>query len=113
LASIGIFGVLYHSVLQRRQEIGIRSALGASPPRLLRRVVGHGVSLTLGGIAFGLIATYALSPLLAPLLYHTNPHDPVLMLAVSTAFLVVGLCACAGPAFRAARVSPNSVLRSD
>ena len=113
LASVGIFGVLAHSVVRRSRELGIRAALGASRADLLKRVLRQGVTLTAAGIGLGLIAAYAAAPLLSPLLYRTNPHDGVLLAAVSAVFLAVGICASAAPAYRAARMDPNVVLRGE
>lgn len=113
LATVGIFGLLAYTVAQRRREIGIRAALGASPGDLLRLVLRKGLSLTLLGLVLGLVTTYALSPLLSPLLYRIDPHDPYLLAGVASLFLLIAGCACVAPALRAAGITANSVLRSE
>jgi ABC-type antimicrobial peptide transport system permease subunit len=77
LAALGIYGVISYSVTQRTQEIGIRMALGASLTRVQMDVVKATLQLALIGIAIGTIASFAVSRLIASLLFGTNPTDPV------------------------------------
>lgn len=113
LAALGIFGLLAYTVAQRRREIGIRAALGASPANLLRLVLRKGMGLTLFGLVLGLVAAYAVSPSLSPLLYEIHPRDPYLLASVASLFLLIAGGACAAPAIRAAGVPPNTVLRGE
>jgi putative ABC transport system permease protein len=111
LAVIGIYGVLSYSVAQRRQEFGIRMAMGADRPDILRIVVRHGFMLAIAGIGVGLMAALALTHLLSSVLYKTGAHDPVTLVAAPAVFLIIALLASYLPARRATRVSPIETLR--
>lgn len=113
LAAAGIFGLLSYSVAQRRREMAIRGALGASRADLLRLVLRKGMGLAITGLVLGLVAAYALSPLLAPLLYRVDAHDPYLLAGTCSLFLVIAGCACAAPAFHAANIPPVGALRGE
>src|SRR5207248_2799376 len=77
LASIGIYGVLSYAVSQRRREIGVRLALGATPNDVLRLVARQGMRPAIIGLIIGFIASYALAYLMARLLSGVAPHDPI------------------------------------
>ena len=111
LASAGIFGVLAYSVAQRRNEIGIRMALGASSRAVLRLVVGQALGLAGGGVAAGLIGAFALSRVLAGLLYEVDPRDPASFVTMPMVVVGVALLAAWIPTVRALRVDPASALR--
>ncbi len=111
LAAVGLYGVISYSVNQRRQEIGIRMALGASPRGILRLVVGQALRLAGLGILLGLAAAVAMSRLLATLLFEVSPYDPLTFVGVPILLNAVALLACWIPARRAARVDPNVALR--
>jgi putative ABC transport system permease protein len=113
LAALGIYGVLSYSVARRRQEIGIRLALGATEGQTYGLIVRHGMTLALVGTGIGLLGALAITRYLRSLLYGTGATDPVTfalvpLLLVSSAFL-----ACSLPARRAARVDPMVALRSE
>jgi len=111
LATIGIYGVLSYSVAQRTQEFGIRMALGAERRDIVRLVVRHGFVLALAGVAAGLVAAFALTRLLASMLYKTGGHDVLTFAAAPMVFLAIALAASYLPARRAMRVSPIEALR--
>ena len=111
LASIGIFGVLNYTVVQRTQEIGLRVALGAQTRDVLRLVLGQGVRLIVFGLALGLAASFALTRVLAGMLFGVTPTDPLTFVAVSFLLASVALLACYIPARRATKVDPVVALR--
>jgi putative ABC transport system permease protein len=113
LVSIGVYGVMSHSVSQRTREIGIRMALGAGRATVLKSIVGQGLLLVVGGIGLGLVASTALGRLIAGLLYGVSANDPVTLLAVAAALIVVASLACTVPAWRAVRIDPTTALKSD
>ncbi|HEX8838637.1 MAG TPA: ABC transporter permease [Candidatus Acidoferrum sp.] len=111
IASIGIYGVLAHSVSQRTSEIGVRMALGASPSGVLRLIVGEGMKVALIGIGSGLLGGLALGRAVSSLVFGVPVRDPATFLWVTVALASVALAACAIPALRAARVDPIVALR--
>jgi putative ABC transport system permease protein len=113
LAAIGIFGVIAYMVNRRSLEIGIRMALGAQHNDVLRMVMGHGMILTLAGIAIGLGGALAATRALRTLLFEISPSDPWTLAAAAVLFAGVAAAACYIPARRAVRVDPMTTLRHD
>ncbi|MBZ5504220.1 MAG: ABC transporter permease [Acidobacteriia bacterium] len=113
LATIGIYGLLSYYVSQRRQEIGVRMALGAQRADVLRLVLKEGVRLIAMGIAAGLVFALIASRAIASLLYGTKPTDMATLLGVSLLLAILALVACCVPALRATRVDPLVVLRNE
>jgi putative ABC transport system permease protein len=111
LAAVGISGVMGYSVSRRRQEIGVRMALGALPGDVLKQVVVEGLRLAVIGALAGLVAALGLTRFMRSLLYGVGPGDPLTYAAVAIFLLVVALAACALPALRAARIDPTVALR--
>jgi putative ABC transport system permease protein len=113
LACTGIYGVLSFVTAGRKQELGIRAALGASRGALVRMVVGGGSIPVLVGIVLGLGGATWLTRFIRSMLFATGPLDAANLLAVAALLLAVALAACLVPAWRAARVDPMSVLRQE
>ena len=111
LASIGMYGVISYSTMQRTQEIGIRMALGAQRHTILAMVLNHGGRLAGLGIAIGIVAAIAMARLMSSFLYGVQPADPATFAAVALLLCVVALLACYVPARRAMRVDPMVALR--
>jgi predicted permease len=112
LGTIGIYGVLSYVVSLRTAEIGIRSALGASPGDVRRMVLSQGMRLAVVGVLIGLVAAVALGRVMGTLLYDTSPADPLTLVATSALFMAVAIFASFVPAARAAGTSPVRALRA-
>ena len=111
LAIIGIYGVLSYSVAQRRQEFGIRLALGAEYDDILRLVVRQGLLLATGGIAIGLVASLVLTRLMSSMLYKVGTRDVVTFVLTPALFLCVAVFASYVPARRATKINPVEALK--
>jgi predicted permease len=113
LASIGLYGLMSYSVRRRTREIGIRIALGAKPPAVVRMVFRQGLLLTGIGLAIGLGISFAVGRFAASLLYGTSGSDPLTFLVVSVVLLATSGIAILVPAVRAAHVQPTIALRCE
>jgi len=113
LAAVGLYGVLAFIVAQRRREIGVRMALGASPRHVITDVLGQGLRLAAVGVAVGLVLALAATRLLASTLYATSATDVATFASVSLLLIVIAAAASLVPALRASRVDPLIALRED
>jgi predicted permease len=113
LAAIGTYGVLSYMVAERRREIGIRLALGADRSSVLGEVMKQGLLLTTVGLVVGLAGALGLNRLIASLLFGVQPTDGPTMAIVIATITLVAAVACMLPAWRASRLDPNVVLRTE
>jgi putative ABC transport system permease protein len=111
LAVVGLFGVMSYSVAQRTHEIGIRVAVGAEKPDILRLILTEGMRITVVGIALGLLGALGVSGVVKSQLYGVGATDPLTFLGVVLALGLVALAACYIPARKATRVDPLVALR--
>jgi putative ABC transport system permease protein len=111
LAALGVYSVISYLVTQRAKELGIRVALGARPPEIMRLVLGQGAGLAAAGIVAGTVVAVLVTRLLAGLLYGTSALDPLAFGAVVVLVSLVALAACWIPARRAGRLEVMQILR--
>jgi putative ABC transport system permease protein len=113
LAAVGIFGVMSYTVTQRTQEIGVRMALGADQPAILRWMLRYGGMAVVVGLTAGLGLTFATSRMLKSFLVGITALDPAVIAAGVAGLGLVGLVACFVPSLRATRVNPVEALRNE
>jgi putative ABC transport system permease protein len=113
LAAVGTYGVLSYMATERRREIGIRIALGAARSSVLALVMKQGLQLTIVGVVLGLAGALGLNRLMASVLFGVQPTDPTTLAAVIMTITLVAAAACWLPGWRASRLDPSVVLRTD
>lgn len=113
LAVLGVYGVVAFGVAQRRRELAIRTALGATRGDLVWLVAREGAAMAAAGLAIGLAGAYAFSRTITSLLYGVAPGDPATLVTASCVLVAAVLAATAGPALRAARVNPVDEMRGE
>ena len=113
MTAIGVYGVISFAVAERTREIGIRAALGATSPDIVRLVVGSGLSLVAAGLGSGVLCALAATRYLDASLYQVGARDPVTFVSVPVVLLTVALLAQAIPIARAMRIEPTVALRAE
>jgi putative ABC transport system permease protein len=113
LAAVGLYGVLAFIVAQRRREIGVRMALGATERDVIRDVLGHGLQLAAFGVSIGLALALAITRLMSAFLFGTSPTDVATFAGAATLLALIAAIASLIPALRASRVDPLVALRDE
>ncbi len=113
LAAVGLYAVVSQWMGQRTREIGIRMALGARPPDVMRLILGYGAGLALWGILAGVLIGLAVTRFVSALLFGASSTDAMTMAVIAVLLLLVALAACYVPARRAMRVDPMVALRHE
>ncbi len=111
MAAVGIYGLIQYSVATRAQEIGLRIAIGAQSSDILRMIIGEGLTLSLTGVAIGLVGASWLGRASSSLLFGVTASDPLTFMIVSLLLTAVAVAACYFPARRAMRMDPIVALR--
>jgi len=111
LAAVGTYGAMSYAVTSRTRELGVRAALGASPPELRRMMLGQGMSLSGLAVVLGLCGAWLATQGMRSMLFEVQPHDPWTLAAVAAILSGVALFASWVPARRATRVDPMAALR--
>jgi ABC-type antimicrobial peptide transport system permease subunit len=112
-AATGIYGLVAYDVTQRSREIGVRVALGASSPMIVRLVVGTGLRVVLMGVGAGLLVAFGVGRAMLSLLFGTTPFDPVVLTVTIAVLVAAAVLASLIPAWRALRVNPSIALSSE
>ena len=113
IAALGVYGMLSYSVSCRRREIGVRLAIGAAPPRIVRVILAEGLRLAIAGVLIGLIGALAVGRVTRSLVVDASPSDPRILGIVAVVMLAVACLAAFLPARRASAVDPIVVLRHE
>ena len=113
LAATGVYGVVAYRAVRRTREIGVRIALGARAPEVVRLLVRQGAMFAVGGVAIGLIVAIVSTRLVSSWLYGVGATDPMTFAAVAVAMIAVALAASWVPAYRASRTDAMEALRHD
>ena len=113
LAATGVYGVLQYSVIQRKREMGIRIAIGATSSDMIRLIVGQAMGLAVVGVAIGLAGAFALTRVIRALLFNTDPLDGITFAASAVVLLAIAVLSSYLPARRALRIDPTIAMRSE
>jgi ABC-type antimicrobial peptide transport system permease subunit len=113
LSAVGIYSVLSYIVGGRRQEIGIRTALGATTADVLRSVLVEGMTPAIVGIGVGILAAIGSARLLSTMVWGISASDPATLFTIAVGLALISLLASFVPAYRASRVDPAQVLRGN
>jgi ABC-type antimicrobial peptide transport system permease subunit len=113
LAAVGIYSVVAQSVEQRLREMAVRMALGARPGQVMQLVLVRGGVQIGAGLAVGLLGAIATVRTLRSLLFQVTPYDPATFAGVLLLLVAVAFLACYGPARRATKVDPLTILRAE
>jgi predicted permease len=113
LAGLGVYGVVTYSVVQRRQEIGLRMALGAQRANIYAQVLREGLTPVVAGAFVGIAVAFAFARLIGSLLFQVDAFNPWIAIAAAASLLLAGTSACLLPARRAASIDPMQALRSE
>jgi predicted permease len=113
LSAIGIYGLMAYTISRRTREIGVRMAVGARPLDILKLVFGQSMTMTMAGIAFGLLGAYSVTRVMKSLLFGVTTTDPLTFAAATLLLSSVALLATYSPARRAMRVDPMVALRHE
>jgi putative ABC transport system permease protein len=111
LAALGLYGLLSYLVVQRTHEIGLRMALGAQKSDVLRMIIRRGMTLACVGTGTGLVISVIITRLMAKMLFHVGPTDPLTFATTAVLLFLVSIAASSVPAYRAAGVDPMKTLR--
>jgi putative ABC transport system permease protein len=113
LASIGLYGVITFAVGQRRREIGLRQAIGASRSSIYQLIFGSALRMIVPGVLLGFCGALILGRVIAAQLYGVGPADPLLLLTVVIILVATALVACLLPSVQASRITPMAALRDE
>jgi ABC-type antimicrobial peptide transport system permease subunit len=113
IATCGLYGLMAYAVTQRRREIGVRMALGATRGDVLRLVLAHALRIVAVGLIVGLDGAFGVTRVLQTFLFGVTPTDPIAFTIVTLLLLAVGLLAAWLPARRATRIDPSAALRAE
>jgi len=113
LATIGLYGIMSYTVARRRNEIGVRIALGATQSRVVRMVMGEVGRIVGLGVLIGTLLTLSMTRLVSAFLYGVKPSDPTTIVLSAAALALVAIVAAMFPAWRAARLDPVTALREN
>jgi ABC-type antimicrobial peptide transport system permease subunit len=113
VAAVGLYSVIAYNVAQRSHELGVRIALGARSPDVIRLVVSEGLRVSVLGVGIGTIAALGAARYVGPLLFGVSPRDPAVLTGVATILVAVAVLASLLPAWRASHVDPSVALRGD
>jgi ABC-type antimicrobial peptide transport system permease subunit len=111
MAAVGLYGLTQYSIVTRTHEMGLRMAIGAQAGDIFRMIIGEGLTLSLTGLALGLVGAWWLGRASSSLLFGVTATDPLTFMAVSLLLIAVATAACYFPARRAVKVDPIEALR--